>query len=327
MKPASAHTNLRKHNNMSMNRFENSEPEDYVELEAARGVKSAKEILVIEDASELAKSYIFEENVFERIMKDLTPKEYNSHCATFGGSTLKKRMRCTVPSNSKEIMHIAYNIPRVGGHYAAGIKSGNSIVYFDSMCSEYRQFMEKYMKKRYGPNIKIRQNFNKNLFQPSGGFVPNSPIKLKKLMEEQNVNTQNIDMNSSFHISQYDVLSQHHFCYVESLIYLCHKILGTPIGTSSDPEIRLRFVKSVLWSLIFKYVNIRPSRKFEYFKRNFPYYMKTSGVRYISKGFYIKNGKSPIRHSIKRIHVLDPRIAKLASLKFIIKWAHKFSIK
>lgn len=307
---------LNTNNNSTLNNFKpdpNSKL-DFTEKQATRGNKLAIDMLSVEDASEIAKTYIFDDDVFEKIMASLG----GGHCDMFSRSS---KIKCVRKDN--ELLHLGFHIGKnVGGHYSGAVKRGKKVTYFDSMCeSPYRTHFKRFIKKRYGPNVNIVQDFNKHLFQPSGGFAPNTTRVLTSMLSSAHINTHGMDPKKLFYISQFDLLSQHHFCYIESLVYLCHKVLRTPIGPT-DPEKRLRFIKSILWCLIMKYAQPDTSTKmFKYFSRNFRYYVKLNGVTYHPKGFYLPKERSVITYNIKKINLLPASIARVASLPGIIRWS------
>jgi hypothetical protein len=288
---------------------------DETEKKAIQGEKIAMDILSVEDASEIGKEYLFKEGVFERIIGS------NGHCDTFQAG---RKIRCK-KTKKDEYAHVAVDLGSVGGHYSGSVKKGKNVYYFDSMCeSPYRTHFKRYLKERYGKDVKIVQEFTNNRFQPSGGFAPDRNA-LSDFLKNANVRVSPKKFDIVYEISHYDLLSQHHFCYIESLLYLFHKMYGTPIGPSKDPEQRLRFVKSVMWCLIFKYTRPdRTSSKFKYFVRNFPYYVKLNNVRYNQKGFYLPTGRF-FTHQVKKIRMMNPGIAKIASIPFIVNWCLKHS--
>lgn len=328
---------LRVRNNSSLNEFLPGNGDyDFTEKEAARGVEIARDMLAVEDASEIAKSYMFESDVFERILKDIGGKDYTTHCSTFSNRTLKKNLVTCGTRKSKDIIHIGYVIGNdsnsnsnngnnePSGHYSGAVREGNTVRFFDSMCtSAYGPRFKGYIRKRYGNNVKIVQDFPNNYFQPSGGFAPESIRNFKSMLRNSNLNVSDDNIGNAFRVSQYDLLSQHHFCYIESLVYLFHKKLGTSIGPSgNDPEKRLKFIKAVMWALIFKYA--RPetkTHKFKYFHNNFKYYLTLTHVRYHTKGFYLPTRKGDFSYALKKINMMPPSRAKNATIKQIIDWA------
>lgn len=297
------------------------DPKNYenIEKDAASGIKIAQDILSVEDASDIGKSFIFKDGVFEKILESVTNNQQKIpfYCKTFSNRT---KVACT--GKPKEIMHIGYDIPGgAGGHYSAVVKSGSQAIFFDSMCqSEYGPKFRQFVQKRYGKGVRVTEAFNKNKYQPSGGFAPNKNT-LRNWLNKANISTNRL--NYIHEISQYDVLSQHHFCFIESLVYLFHKILRTPMGSSANPERRLRFIKSVMWCLIFKYAGVNQNTQaFKYFARNFKYYVKLHNVTYNNHGFYLPTSK-PYTYTVEKINMMPPSKAESASIPQIIEWSLK----
>jgi hypothetical protein len=303
--------------NSTLNNFK-QDPKNYekIERDAANGLQIARDVLAVEDASDIGKSFMFIDGVFEKIIKSVTDIPF--HCQKFSN---RSKVKCT--KKPKEIMHIAYDIPHdVGGHYAGVVKSGQQAIFFDSMCqSEYGPKFKRFVQKRYGKDVNVSEAFNKTKYQPSGGFIANKNA-LRELLKEPNVSANRL--NYIHEISQYDVLSQHHFCYIESLVYLFHKLLDTPMGPSADPEHRLRFIKSVMWCLIFKYSNVNTNTQaFKYFERNFRYYVKLNNVVYNkNRGLYLPTNK-PYVYKVETINMMPPSRAENASIEAIIQWSLK----
>lgn len=294
---------------------------DYIEVEAKRGNRMAIDLLAIEDASEIAKSYMFDEKkrVFENIMSDIT--NVPTHCDTFTSKNLtRSTKRCFKVNKPQEVIHVGYEFNE-GGHYSSAIKSGKNVVFFDSMCnSEYGPKFRKYINQRYKEKLNIKEAFSNRKFQPSGGFAPDRN-SLRHFLRSARVNVKNENFEKMYNISQYDLLSQHHFCYIEALVYLFHKILRTPIGPHMDPEQRLRFIKSVMWCLIFKYANPNTNTgAFKYFENNFKYYLKLDNVVYNQKGFYMPTNR-PLKYRLRTINFMNPRYIKQASIRKIIKYS------
>ena len=303
--------------NSTLNNFK-PDPKNYENIEkaAAAGEPIAGDILAVEDASDIGKSFIFKDGVFEKILESVTQQnKIPFYCKTFSNRT---KIVCT--KKPKEIMHIGYDIPGgVGGHYSAVVKSGQRAIFFDSMCqSEYGPKFRQFVQKRYGKGVMVAEAFNKNKYQPSGGFAPNKNT-LRNWLNKANIPTNRL--NYIHEISQYDVLSQHHFCFIESLVYLFHKILKTPMGSSANPEHRLRFIKSVMWCLIFKYSGVNQNTQaFKYFANNFKYYVKLHNVKYSSHGFYLPTSK-PYTYTVEKINMMPPSRAEKASIPQIITWS------
>ena len=130
--------------------------------------------------------------------------------------------------------------------------------------------------------------------QPSGGFVS----KNYKNFLNENYNGRGTNGNGTkilksygetvakgaFRLSQFDELSQHHFCYMESIYAMMLAIGLTKNPGPNDPRKRISFIKKFIWGMIHKYTpkSERGTAKWKYFSKTFPYIMTTMS----------KNGKS-----------------------------------
>ena len=79
-------------------------------------------------------------------------------------------------------------------------------------------------------------------------------------------------------------MSQHHFCYMESIYAMMLAIGLTKNPGPNDPRKRIAFIKKFIWGMIHKYTpkSKRGTAKWKYFSKTFPYIMTTLS----------KNGKS-----------------------------------
>tara|TARA_B100001939_G_scaffold81141_1_gene69074 strand:- start:11755 stop:12630 length:876 start_codon:yes stop_codon:yes gene_type:complete len=119
--------------------------------------------------------------------------------------------------------------------------------------------------------------------QPSGGFVANNynnflnenyngfGIRIKRLYGETVA-------KGAFRLSQFDELSQHHFCYMESIYAMMLAIGLTKNPGPNDPRKRIAFIKKFIWGIIHKYTpkSKRRTAKWKYFSKTFPYTMTTT---------------------------------------------------
>ena len=186
--------------------------------------------------------------------------------------------------NGTEYLHIAHTYPSGDGHYALARVNHNNkeIKLFNSMGANRTEFKNE-LRTVYGNRYTIRNK--QSSFQPTGGFVSTNIENYKQLLKNTKINIRNKKvLEKSFEISQYDELSQHHFCYIEAFIAMMHDTLRTPLGPK-DPRDRLTFIKRVVWALIHKYTppSNRTSLKWKYFVTNFPYILQitnTNGKRF-----------------------------------------------
>jgi hypothetical protein len=158
------------------------------------------------------------------------------------------------------------------GHYGMARVSHarKTVTVYDSMANSESPF-ENHFKKVYDGKYKIVTTNKIGRPQPTGGDVKSTPAEFKKHYELKVVPA---SVRKMFEISQYDELSQHHFCYIESFIsFMVDNGLAEPVY--KDPRERLLYIKIVVWNLIHKYVpkTKQKGSQWKYFVTNFPYYM------------------------------------------------------
>ena len=245
---------------------------DYIESKIKTSI-AARHLMAIEDAAEMAKQLLQRPGIFEQIGKDIKKeagKNFKFQC--------RRTSAMTKPSKSRkgvQYLHVAHTYPGGDGHYALAKvdHKEKSIKLFNSMGANRSEFKNE-LRTVYGNSYKIRNR--QSSFQPTGGFVTTNLDNYKKLLKNTKINIRNSKvLEKSFEISQYDELSQHHFCYIEAFIAMMHDTLGTPLGPK-DPRDRLIFIKMVVWALVHKYVppSNRNSLKWKYFEKNFPYLLR-----------------------------------------------------
>ena len=143
----------------------------------------------------------------------------------------------------------------------------------------------------FGCKAKVRNRTNGNVdviqVQPSGGFVATNYTNF--LNENYNGQGRNgfgkqienlygkVVAKGAFKLSQYDELSQHHFCYMESIYAMMLAIGLTKNPGPNDPRKRITFIKKFIWGMIHKYTpkSKRKTAKWKYFSKTFPYTMTT----------------------------------------------------
>lgn len=292
----------------------------------------AYQLKAIEDASEDAKTFIQKSGVFEKILADLEHVSFTGEFergkkVTYTAQN-KKVLRNVSPRSptSKELAHISVIVPD-GGHYSSGVvnPANKTIRIFDSMCSslgehdQYKSINNVYKKVYPGYQIKL-MNSN-SFYQPSGGFcLPKTQLKnaVQKTFKRFGEKIEGVDWNKMYEVSEFDVMSQHHFCYVEAIVFLCKEILGTSLGPrgSSNMSERLVFIKSVLWGLLEKYcftASFKGTPKYKKLKNDFQYYVDVKGA-VVRHGFTIPGPKPTY---VVRKFIL-PTVTKTTSLRDIV---------
>jgi hypothetical protein len=288
--------------------------DDYIESRIMTNSR-ARKLLAIEDASEMAKLYLHKKGIFEKIADDLkkeTGKDFTFHCKKTKTMKVKKKSDIEYV-----MMEIAYD--NSTGHYGlARVNHKNKTArLYDSMVKDESDFkvpLEKVLTKRY----KVTES--KNKLQPTGGFVAGSFEEFKEPNYSGGIPKKLLD--DAYELSQYDELSQHHFCYVESLLAMMND-MGHGDPGPGDPRDRLIFIKRVIWGLLHKYVpkEKRRSAQWKYFVKNFQYIMETRspmGKRLRMVHGYIQVPPGVI--TLKKLNLRDD-IDETWSLKRIVDWS------
>ena len=315
---------------------------DYIESRITTNSK-AKNLLAIEDASEIAKYYLHKKGVFEQIAKDIQKESGKKFKFMFREtSTMSKTKlpRLTTRSGVDYIL-MEHSFPDESGHYGMARLDHDKKVarIFDSMKdsdSDFEEPLKHFLGKKYKTTTgsifgcvgRIKNASGDNLNpQPTGGFVSQS------FNEFKNTNyaggrggVPKKSMEEAFILSQYDEMSQHHFCYMESFHAMMADLGLAHVGPK-DPRERLEYIKRFIWGVIYKYVPKR-SRKtiqWKYFTQYFPYILETmgpGGKRLQIRRGYIQlpptSGKS--RYRLKKMRVNND-IDSTWSLGKITKWA------
>ena len=301
---------------------------DYIESKMNTSI-AARHLMAIEDAGEIAKQLLQKPGIFEQIGKDIK-KESNYDFKFVCRKTSRMTKPTTAKKNGTHYLHIAHTYPSGDGHYAlAKVDHTNKkINLFNSMGANRSEFRNE-LHTVYGNRYNIRNK--QSSFQPTGGFVTTNKENYKKLLKNTKINIMNKKvLEKSFEISQYDELSQHHFCYIEAFIAMMHDTLGTPIGPK-DPRDRLAFIKMVVWALIHKYTpsSNRNTVKWKYFIKNFPYFLRiTDGsnrrfkLNHVAQVPKLVNGLNVerVRKSLVKLE-LPSNINSSWSLTQIMNWA------
>tara|TARA_B110000503_G_scaffold4114_1_gene5453 strand:+ start:395 stop:1393 length:999 start_codon:yes stop_codon:yes gene_type:complete len=286
----------------------------------------ARDLMAIEDGSEMAKHYLHAGGVFERIIEDI--KKETGKNITF--SCRKTRNNVNLPiKKGTEYMMMEWT-PGNGtdfGHYAmARVEHGEqSVSIYDSMANQGSAF-EDYFKTAYTNKYTVLTLNKIGKPQPTGGDVTKDLTTFKKKYRNELKKYKPSTIKKMFEISQYDELSQHHFCYVESFISLMVDLGFTKPGYR-DPRERIVYIKRVVWGLIHKYVpaSARKGPQWNYFVTHFPYIMTTRTQK--NETLKMKDGEfqvpptgGVVKYGVKKLRFRGD-IDQTWSLKKIIVWA------
>jgi hypothetical protein len=277
--------------------------------------KTSRQLMAIEDASEMAKHYLHENGLFERIGENIkreTGKDFTFTCK-----------RNTNPKKPLEYIMMEWKANGADfGHYGmARVEHGkNKAVVYDSMTNVGSSF-----ENKFPSNYTVTTKKTLGKPQPTGGEVMNDVEsfvnKHKKLLKGFSKK----EVEEIFLLSQYDELSQHHFCYVESFISMMVD-LGLAKPGPKDPRERIAYVKRVMWALIHKYVpkSERNTTQWKYFITNFPYIMTSRSANNklmrMRMGEFQVPPKNGYKLIIKKIPLSD-NIDRTWSFKKIMEWA------
>ena len=283
---------------------------DYIEKLAGRkanegksgkGQHAAITLLAIENASEIAKSYLHVTGMFEKMMGDVIGTRENM---TYQVKSSKNNLNIQRKSGAQEnFILVEQKFGNGTGHYGLiHLKHRNGKVnVYDSMYdSDLSNFVN--VAKKWAPQArswnspKIRSILGckakdvegwsvptkKLQVQPTGGFVATNynnflneenngfGIRIKKQYGETVA-------KGAYKLSQFDEMSQHHFCYMESIYAMMLAVGLTNNPGPNDPRKRLAFIKKFIWGMIHKYTpkSKRRTAKWKYFSKTFPYIMAT----------------------------------------------------
>mgnify|MGYP003631198316 CR=1 FL=1 len=281
---------------------------DYIERTAGQQAKKGNmshdsiHLLAIENASEIAKTYLHAPGMFEQIMKDaIGTRGYMSYQikeTTNNLNTTRKKYPHDTDHDFILLTHKFGNRTAHTGLLHIEHQNGKVTVY-DSMYGMGSRFLTVALKQFgskmewstprvrsiFGCKAKVRNRSDgttsKLNVQPSGGFVNNSynkfmndPTNFGSLI--RNKYGENV-AEGAFRLSQYDELSQHHFCYMEALYAMMLAIGLTKNPGPNDPRKRISFIKKFIWGIIHKYTpkSERNTAKWKYFSKTFPHIVAT----------------------------------------------------
>ena len=280
---------------------------DYIERRAGKMVEAGKmgdtaiTLLAIENASEIAKSYLHVTGVFEQMMEDVIGTRENM---TYQVKSSKNNLNIQRKSGVQEnFILVEQKFGNGTGHYGLihlKHRNGQVNVYdsmYDSDLSNFVNVAGKWAPQARSWNSpKVRSilgckakdiegwgvQTKKLQVQPTGGFVATNynnflnanhngyGIRIKRQYGETVT-------KGAFRLQQYDEMSQHHFCYMESIYAMMLAVGLTNNPGPNDPRKRIYFIKKFIWGMIHKYTpkSKRRTAKWKYFSKTFPYIMAT----------------------------------------------------
>jgi hypothetical protein len=316
--------------------------DDYIESRINTD-KRARDLLAIEDASEIAKYYLHKKGVFEQIAKDIQKESKKKFNFMFRKTTKleKTKLSGLTTRSGVDYVLMEHSYPDGSGHYGmARIDHDKKVAkIYDSMTdneSDFEEPLKHFLGKAYKTTTgsifgcvgrmtnAVGHNLNP---QPTGGFVSQSFNEFKhKNFAGGRGGVPKKYMEDAFTLSQYDEMSQHHFCYMESL-HAMMADLGLAHPGPQDPRERLEYIKRFIWGIIHKYVSER-SRKtiqWKYFENYFPYILETMGPG--GKRLTIRRGyiqvpptRGKVQYRLKKMRTTD-KIDGTTPLSKITKWA------
>jgi len=285
-----------------MNEKKAIDTSERTEVLMGQGNKLATQVMTLENASEIARLLLQADGVFEEISRAIIKECKCNTTMNFACKLTSQKL--TSARSGVELIHLGTLLNKGGdGHYVGAIVNHRvkKIYVSDSMgqsSGETPVFIN-YLTRHFS-NYEIKNQTNVTGYQPTGGFYPKTISQLKERLGQKKIKINDEKyLDQIFEISQYDELAQHHFCYIESFVYMCHRLLGTPMGPT-QPRERIVFIKKVIWGLVHKFglLNKVPASVKTYFERNFPWYLKFTAV---------SGSNIPLRSSIFHIPNLPLR--------------------
>ena len=314
---------------------------DYIESRINVNRK-AKNLLAIEDGSEIAKYYLHKKGLFEQIARDIKKEAKQKFGFLFRKtSTMEKRPIATKGRIGTDYILMEHSYEDGSGHYGmTRVNHDNKTAkIFDSMRnteSDFEEPLQAALGRGYKVTVgtihgcfpRLRNASNTDLNpQPTGGFVSQSYNDFKRSnFAGGRGGIAKKYMQEAFVISQYDEMSQHHFCYMESLLAMMTS-LGLVKPGPQDPRERLEYVKKFIWGIIHKYVPkvSRKTPQWQFFMKTFPYLLETTdsnGKRLpMKRGFIqVPPTRGTTKYRLKKMR-LRSDIDPTWSLKKIVDWS------
>jgi hypothetical protein len=291
--------------------------DDFLERAVIEGSTDATSLLAIENATEIAKIYI--QKHYRDILKAIRDEGADTDDCIF---RCKNVYNLSSTDRDVEYIHLEAMLEDDNGH-AIYIRVNNKVKQihvYDSMGKDcYTTEFETKIRSMY-PGYKIHDKSLK--LQPTGGFTQASPKQMSGAMY---ISGSPGYLDRAWEVSQYDELSQHHFCYVEAFVAMAFDNFKMNRNGPKDPRERLQYIKRVVWGFVHKfYVGRREGVVWEYFLKHFPKYMTTwnsdgTKMRLNNDTFQIpKKGTF-----IKRIECFEAIDTSEWTIKEILRWAAK----
>ena len=281
---------------------------DYIEKRAGEMVEVGKmgdrtvTLLAIENASEVAKTYLQDTGMFEKMMEDIIGTRENM---SYQVKSSKNNLNIQRKSGARQdFILVGQRFGNGTGHYGLihlKHRNGDVNVYdsmYESGLSNFENVARKWapgardwkfpkVRSILGCKAKNVEGFgavNKKLqVQPTGGFVAsnyNNFLNTKHNGYGIRIVRQHgeIIARGAFRLQQYDEMSQHHFCYMESIYAMMLAVGLTNNPGPNDPRKRLAFIKKFIWGMIHKYTpkSKRRTAKWKYFSKTFPHILATT---------------------------------------------------
>jgi len=277
---------------------------DYIERTAGNktgggGRERARTLLAIENASEIAKTYLHAPGMFEKIMEDtIGTRGYISYQIKNTTNNINITRKKYPKDHFQDFILLTHKFQNRTGH--TGLlhveHQNGKVTVYDSMFGAGGSKFENVASKQFvapqwniprvrsifGCKAKVTAGSEKLQVQPSGGFVTNNYNNFTNTPGDWGATIRNKYgekvAKGAFKLSQYDELSQHHFCYMEALYAMMLAIGRTKNPGPNDPRKRISFIKKFIWGIIHKYTpkSERNTAEWKYFSKTFPYIMSTT---------------------------------------------------
>lgn len=284
--------------------------DDYLEREVLHGSEDAKTLLAIENATEIAKRFL--QARYHDILHQIQAE------STKGPGGLYRAENTGTLTRTEAETEYTHLDDQASGH-AIFIKVDNArqkVWVHDSMgLNAYRTHFGATIRRVYPGYAIIDMSRG---VQPTGGFIQATP---EEMGVARCIPGHPGYLERAWRVSQYDELSQHHFCYVEAFAAMAFDALGMHRGGPTDPRDRLRYIKRVAWGLIARFCRV-DGPVWDYFASHFPVYMSTwneDGTRMIMRGdtFQVPASEGFLKRP-ERFGTVD---TGAWTIKAILRWA------